>query len=193
MKHIEEEIKQRIRNLAGKQIIPVISAKVVSVQVQSKTCTIEFADGFQLPNVRLKAAIDDSEEFIILFPRPESEVLISPLTNDSTEYYVIAVNEVDSVKAKIGSTVLEVTKDIIKLNQKQSKIEIVDEAITIYSQKKIVINNGLTSLKTIMNSVVDAFSSIKVLTGSPGSLSPVDPTMTATVAQLKGEIAKLLD
>lgn len=209
MKHKEEEVKQHIRNLLGQQIMPVVSAKVISVQVQSKTCTVEFSDGFQLPNVRLKAAIDEVEECVILYPRALSEVLISPLTNDSTEYCVIKVNEVDSIETVIGEnkctinkdkvkvdiypTTLEVTASKIILNQDDSKLQIIDQTITIDSRKKIVFKNYDTSLKTLLTSIVDLFSQIKVLTGGPGSLSPIDPSLMANFNSVKTEISKLLE
>ncbi len=209
MKHVDEEIKDKIRNLLGKQVIPVVPAKVVSIHTQTRTCTVEFLDGFQLPYVRLNSSIDDVTEYIVKYPRVDSQVLISPLTTSEDEYFVIGFNEIDSVELVIGDnkctidkdkvkvgiypTQIEITKDLIKLDQNATKIQLSNNSMTIHAQEKFIINNNATSLKTLLNQMVDIFSQIKVLTGSPGSLSPVDPSMTATVAQMKLEIAKLFE
>jgi hypothetical protein len=204
----KEEVLDKLRRIGPQPIVPCVPATVVSVE--GFTCTVKFPDDFELPGVRLKAGVDDSKEYFLIVPRVDSTVLLSTLgRNDSDgEYYVVGVNEVDSLEYIIDKTSLKMEKGNINIKSKDSgiivkdsiitiknggsRVYIFEEEVVIESAKKIAIRNNAENLNSLLKEIVGFFSEVKVLTGSPGSLSPISPLLAADIAAIKTKIDKLL-
>lgn len=203
-----ESVYNKLMKVGGQPVIPCVVATVVSVE--GTVCTVKFPDGLELAGVRLKAAVDASKEYFILKPRVDSTVLLASLGRDDSvgEYYVVAVNEVDSVEGlinktswildksrldlKVDSTRLLVESGTIRLQQADSVVTIFDGQVTIDSQKKVAIRNQSGDLNDVLKQIVGLSESMKVLTGSPGSLSPVSPTLQFNFIAVKKAIDDLL-
>jgi hypothetical protein len=208
MKATRQEVLDKLYNHSPKPIIPCVSAKVVSIE--GVTCTVVFPDNFELPGVRLKAGIDDEKEFLINTPRIGSTVLLSSLgmSDSEGEYYVVAVNEVDSIGGIIGEMSFKIDKNEAKLVLKDSSITLNENHLKLKhgntelgidfgnitinaSDKNVTFKNNLTDLKSILNDLVNLSKNMKVLTGSPGSLSPVAPILLPNFVDLETKINNL--
>lgn len=195
----QERFIAGIRALMPPPIIPCIVGTVV--KVEGTVCVVELPDGFQVSDVRLKAAIDTLKDYVILFPKIGSTVLLSAMGVEADSgYYIVAVNEIERIEGlienskyvidKLGvdvkirdDTAIKLSWNLVHLKQKQAEIIIQDD--------KIKIQNAQTTLKEILGDMVSVMQSIKVLTGSPGSLSPVSPAMLADFTQITQKINQL--
>lgn len=210
MSATKEDVLNKLRRIGYQPIVPCVPATIISVE-DNMTCTVKFPDGFELADVRLKAGVDEKKEFFVIKPRAGSTVLLASLGNDDTvgEYYVVAVNEIDSIEGLIDKTAflidktqvlvttdkaeLSVQTARIKLLQGESLIRIYEETITIESNKKIAIRNQSENLKSVLESIVGLSESMKVITGSAGSISPVSPTLQSNFIATKKKISDLFE
>lgn len=207
----EQEVLEGFRRLAPQPIIPCVPAVVKSVE-KDHTCTVVFADGYEQADVRLKAAVDESKEYVIITPRLKSTVLVTPLGDESLgEYVVVSVNEVESIVAvfsdenkaflfmdkesftvRMKDNIVLIDQEQMSLTSKKSTIIVKESTIEITADEAVAFKTMQTSLKAVLEAIVDCSEKMKVLTGSPGSLSPADPTTVLLASQAKVLISNLL-
>lgn len=206
-----EEIFQKLQGLNKKEITCQV-ATVKSIDTKKKTCTVILQDGLELPDVRLKAAVDlkESEEYYYVIPRPKSTVLIALVGGEPTagEYYVIAVNEIDSLQLKIDKTELFVAKNKIVAQVNKRNLTITDSEISLKDSNNtasvaeiriadgtvkiktgflgIKLENDFGSLKDALFDLTQKISMLQIVTSTGvGTVSP------ASLAQLQAVGAKI--
>ena len=204
-----EELLQKMIRVMRQTSLPVFIAEVK--EVEGNVCSVIFPDGFELTGVRLKAAIDENVEFVLITPKVGSTVLLGCLSQSESDgdFYVIACNEVASITGVIDKTKFTIDKTMVSvevlessiglkdgevvLKQKEAEVSLKAENIKIKSKNKIIIASSQESLKTILKGLVTILKDFKVLTGSPGSPSPTFPALLPTIIQLETKIDNLFD
>jgi len=112
---IEAEIQRKLKEMTA-QAAMMTPAEVVSIEKDTHTITVLDVYGTKIPDVRLKSVIKNGDA-IILYPAVGSIVQISPIgKEDTAEYKVMAVEEIQALEAKIGNITLDYDADGIRLN-----------------------------------------------------------------------------
>jgi hypothetical protein len=206
----ESELLNKMIRVLRQPSLPVYIGSVKSIE-SNKTCTVIFPDKFELTGVRLKAAIDEKEEFVYVIPKVGSSVLLGSLSNIESdgEFYVIACNEVASLQGVIDKTKFLIDKtqvsasvdessvllkaDEITLNQDGTKVTLKAEKANIHGKAKVSIKTDRGALKQLLLNISTFLKNIKVLTGSPGSPSPIHPTLLSDILQIDDYINDIFE
>lgn len=205
----EQEILQKFRRVISQPALPVYIATVKDVQ--GFMATVTFPDGFELSGVRLKAAIDESGEYVIIKPKKKSTVLLGCLSQSESDgqFYIVACNEVESITGVIDKTKFTIDKTIISaeivgskifmkdgevsIKQESAEVSLKGEKVKIHSRTKLIINSPEESLKTILTGITGLLKDIKVLTGQPGTPSPILPALITQITQIETKVNNLFD
>lgn len=160
------KIKQHLQSISGGKNLPVV-ATVKSVEEQS--ITVDLASGLKLSDVRLKASINDSDDFLIVTPMIGSKVILLSLTGELDNLVAVVV---DSVQ---------------KIHYSQSGLEVLYDS----EDGKVMIKNESASLHDMFVDLVDIIKNIKVSTPSGLSTVPIADTI-ASLEQFKTNFKTLL-
>lgn len=150
-------LAELLNNQFGNKQMPLFNAVVKSIQEDS--CTVDF-DGLEIDEVRLKAAINDNENKLIIEPAIDSIVLIGSLTNDLKDLAVLRVDEVSRVIYKQDGL------DIL-IDSTDKKISVANETVSVYG---------------LFQSLVDLLKQFKVYTPAGPSGTPLPDTIAAITA-----------
>ncbi|MCC7223891.1 MAG: hypothetical protein IT273_09205 [Chitinophagales bacterium] len=141
-------IKRLIREIAqsGMDQLPIVVARVTRVDKDKATIdAMPIVQGQpQIFDVRLMAGIDDYVVGIVTYPVLQSTVLLVPIENDNTAYYLLATSEVEEVLLVMGNTTT------VKLNSDLCSIDC----------PQIVFNGGGIGGMVKLPSLVEALSNI---------------------------------
>ena len=77
-----KEFGDRLRSLMGKQSISICQGIVKSVE--ELTCTVRI-DNIDIPDVRLRASMSETDREVVFIPKPGSAVIVGSLSGDLTE------------------------------------------------------------------------------------------------------------
>jgi hypothetical protein len=156
---LEQIIEQAILKLSGKsQLKQVLSG--VAKDVGELTCTVERQDAPSLYDVRLNAIDDDLESCFTVYPAEGSEVLVAIIENMKTEAVVIRCSEVQKVKAKIGTTELEIDADGFRFGRSNEDLKAAMGDLVAEIQKIIVVQGtgpnvaALTGIKNRIDQIL---------------------------------------
>ena len=162
----DQEIRDKLAEFTS-QPIQVISATVTAVDETKQTVDVEPPSQAEIPAVRLKAAIDSTEDGIYLVPEQGSTVLIGIIANDPDTAFVLKASTITKIKFKIEGQTLEVTSNgfvinggnldgITKIAQVVSKLNALENDInslkSAFSSWVVVANDGGAALKTAASS-----------------------------------------
>lgn len=162
----QEEIIRKFKAIS-KQAIQTFVASVQEVDQESATITALPVGGPELFDVRLRAAIDGSEQGVILFPKVGSTVLVGIIGNDPDTAFVCRQSEVEKAILKIGESSLEISTDgfllnggslggLINIADLVGKLNEIEQDInslkTAFSTWVVVANDGGAALKTAAGS-----------------------------------------
>lgn len=204
-----EEVLQKMIRVMRQTSLPVFIAEVT--EVKGNVCSVIFPDGFELTGVRLKAAIDEKKEFVLITPKIKSTVLLSSLSQNESDgdFYVIACNEVASISGVIDKTKFSIDKTAIAVSIEKSNVLLKAAEITInQDETKVVLKGGVASVhgkdklqietdrgtvKEVLLKFATFLKSIKVLTGSPGSPSPILPVLLSDIVQIEEYINDIFE
>lgn len=204
-----EEVLQKMIRVMRQTSLPVFIAEVT--EVKGNVCSVIFPDGFELTGVRLKAAIDENKEFMLITPKIKSTVLLSSLSQNESDgdFYVIACNEVASISGVIDKTKFSIDKTAIAVSIEKSNVLLKAAEITInQDETKVVLKGGVASVhgkdklqietdrgtvKEVLLKFATFLKSIKVLTGSPGSPSPILPVLLSDIVQIEEYINDIFE
>jgi hypothetical protein len=163
----KEQIRKGLITLAGKHgPLQTVLAKVVSVDETEMTCELiddEDEDGLEMYDVRLKPVLT-TDESLVMIPAVGSWVLVTRVEEDE-DWLVIACEKVDKWRVTVGASVLEVTQDGFSFKQ------------------------GATSLKTVMDDLLDGIMALTVPTNVGPSGTPLNLT---TFQQVKTQLDQIL-
>lgn len=122
-----EEIIRKLREL-NRQPMTVEPAVVKNVDEANLTCTVVLLNDTEIPDVRLKAAIDETpgsttKDGLVQIPVVDSTVLVAMIGNDTSTRFVMAFSEVDKVMFYGGSNegLIKINELVEKLNDMVSK------------------------------------------------------------------------
>jgi len=143
-------MKELIREITKGAFVATTIGHVKAVDRENSTCDVEtLADGDVL-DVRLRAAVDEQQKGIFLFPKIGSSVIIAPIANNSTQYYVAMFSEVEEMVIQIEGQVLQIDKDGFSLRNDKEDLKAIlttfcEEMLKIYAPKNVP---GINVLKT---------------------------------------------
>lgn len=109
-----EKLIRQLKAL-NKAPVQVIPAEVTEV-TEPFHCTVKPVDGPEMHEVRLRAALDNSDTGFIEVPKKNSTVLVALIGNSRDNAFVVMCSEVDKVLMKVGAKTYEMNSDGIKLN-----------------------------------------------------------------------------
>ena len=135
-----EHIKRELMAFSGRYGPAAILPATIKTVNDDTTVSVELSNGEPVEDVRLKSVVKDGNQFLLI-PSVGSIVQIGRL-EDSEEYIIVAVDEVSSVQLVIGSVKLEA-----------------DDA-------GFIIEKGASSLKELINLVIEAVEQIVVVQGN---------------------------
>lgn len=150
-KKIREEIQRIAGGASGKGAI-VRVGKVVSVENDDDSCTVEFSE-LKIAGVRLRAVIDGKADKVVVIPVKESFVAVLDFASDYRNMIVLSVSEVETIDLKIKETTIIINKDGVVINGGDNKGLVIAENVA----KKIeTIEKDINSLKQAMTTWVPA-------------------------------------
>jgi hypothetical protein len=97
VEEIKKLFEQASKRFGPAQVLPV---KVISVNGTELTAAVEFSDGSNMDDVRLKAVIKEGDHYVML-PVVGSYALVARIEN-TDEYLLLAADEVSDVVAVMG-------------------------------------------------------------------------------------------
>ena len=165
----EAEIKKVLKAIVNANPNYPIVGTVLAVD--GEVCTVQLSSGLVLSDVKINASVTDGEDFLLLVPAYNSEVLM--LSGDGTlsNLYIIKVNEVAQ----------------FKFSQSGMKVEF-DSA-----DGKIKIENGTVNLKALFTDLANILNSLKVGVVSLGAPSgTITPDVVALVTDFSTKVNALL-
>lgn len=164
------KIAQHIRAIAGDNSIKAFQATVVSVK--DDTCTIQLENELEISDVKLKSNVG-KENGILPIPKIGSEVLVASLTPNLESLSVIQYGEIESfeIKGLVGHLNIDMV------------------------QGKIGFSNKTSSLYELLETMVDALKTFKVVTpvqGAPTLSTNVSPDSLTKIAKVEMAFKSLL-
>jgi hypothetical protein len=89
------ELGRKLRELG--RVVTIMPAVVKSVDEDELHCTVMMLDDTEVPQVRLKAAIDGITDGIVQIPSIDSTVLVGLIGNDTSTRFIVSYGAVDKV------------------------------------------------------------------------------------------------
>ena len=169
MDHVQ--LKRLLKEIVGKGDNARLSGFPLTgevVSVEGESCTVAI-DGVEIPDVRLKATINEAENFLLLTPVVGSLVLLISLTGEISDLTAIKFDEVE------------------KIEYKQDGLNVLIDS----ADKKVMVKNDSTSLVDLFSSLVNVLNQIKVLT-SAGPSTGLTPDSISLIEQFEAEFKTLL-
>lgn len=148
------EIKKRLQAVVdANPNFPIVGTVTA---VDGETCSVKLVSGLVLSDVKISASVTESNDYLLLEPLVDSDVLM--LSGDGTlsNLYLIKVD-------KVGK---------FKFSQNGLKVEFDS------TDKKIKIGNETADLKTILQDLALLLKGLKVFTPAGPSGVPLPETIT---------------
>lgn len=157
-------LKSNNNTIAGGQ--QVFSGTVKSVEGTSCTLTI---DSLDLPDVRLRATLNDSNDELLITPKVGSYALAMTVTGNLDDLMIIKCDQIE------------------KIEFKQSGLQVVIDS----TDGKVSVKNNSVSLLDLYDAVFDIITNLKVTTPSGPSTGLLPDTVTS-LTQFKTKYKQLL-
>ena len=119
------QIKTLLKAIVG---VPSMTFPAIVLAVDEEKATVDVlpvGSDAELFDVRLKAAVDDQTDGLVIFPEVGSSVLVSLIGNDDNEAYVSSFSKVTGLKLKINGVKFEVNAEgmvLVKENESLRKL-----------------------------------------------------------------------
>lgn len=161
-------IKQVIQKLSGvnPDQVQIKDAEVVSVELSSRTCTVQVVTGkrsFNLPGVRLMATVDDG---LLMVPAIGSTVIIAYSTFVTP--YISLFSEISRVLWVVGESSFEIKDKLIELNDGAfGGLAKVPELVQRINNLENFVNQLATKFDTHVHPGVQSGSSSTLVTATP--------------------------
>lgn len=141
----EEELVEKLKALGKTQML-VEPATVKSVDTANLTCVVELADETEIPDVRLKAAIDGVKDGMVQIPAVDSTVLVAMIGNNISTRFVLALSVVEETLFNNGDNggLINIQTLITELNKTNELVNALKDSITGFTP---VPNDGGNALK----------------------------------------------
>ncbi|RWX00910.1 hypothetical protein [Flavobacterium cerinum] len=161
------DIKQKLREVVGAN--PNHPIRGIVTATNGQTCSVKLISGLELPDVRLKVAISDSGDYMLITPKIGTDVLL--ISGDGTldDLTILKADQVHKIEIKQGGLVV-----------------LFDSA-----DNKVSIKNSEVSLKDIFTDQAALLKQLKVSTPQGPSGTPLPNTILA-IEQWETKFNKLL-
>lgn len=164
---MEKEIKRLLREIIGANPnLPLIGEVV---KVEGQTCSVKIDENLTVPDVRLSASINDSQNNLLIIPKKGTNVTILSLTGNLDDLCVIKIDEVE------------------KIEYKQDGLELLIDS----TDKKVQLKNDQASLHDLFGDLASILEQFKVFTPS-GPSSGVLPDTMLSITNFKTKFKSLL-
>lgn len=135
--------------------LQTVLAQVLSVDEDAKTCVLD-NDGVELFDVRMRPVLN-GKEAVTLYPKVDSWVLAARIENDD-DWMVMACDEVDKVRMKVGDVTLQITDKILLKKGDDTVKDMIDKIIDAVLPIVVIIGNNpdyakLLEAKTMNNNI----------------------------------------
>lgn|GEM_PF-1832194 len=181
---VANEIVQSLRNLTNyNRMTMVIPAQVTALNESDATVDVLDVDDNEIFDVRIRAAVDELEDGVTIYPAVDSWVLIANLGGSGAEWAVIATTEVEKVAVKIGTTQIDADEQGVSITHSSGTVAIDTNGIGI--------ERGGENLKDVLSDLLTAIKLITVTCAAPGSPSTT-PLNFASFSLLETRINNLL-
>ena len=132
------------------------------IEVGSATCKIKVTDNdLELEDV-LFTATEENEQGFLLIPENNTNVLVGLIGDDENSLYLVAIDEINQVKIKIGDQTFVIDSNGLNLDM---------------TSGKLTLKNGASDLKDLLLDIVSMVKQITVSTGVGPSGTPLPPTI----------------
>ena len=146
MSALTQAVETAIKKIAGNiQIRQIIIG--VAKNVRETTCDLERINAPTLLDCRLNAIDDNLQNFVTIYPKENSNIIVGIIENDKTDAVVLQCSEVEKVKLKIGEQTLLIDKEGFIFNNGQNYGLVKVKELT---QK---LNNVENKLNTILSTL----------------------------------------
>lgn len=167
------EIKRLLKQLVGGDFNLPILGEVVSVEGDSCTVKVSNIGGsIDIPDVRLKASIDGSENCLLLTPKKGTLVRMISLTGDLDDLAIIHIDEIESI------------------SYKQNGLEVLIDS----TDKKVMIKNNQVSLVDVFSELKSLLQNFSVLYVNPAGVATpttANPAMLPNLTQFETNFKSL--
>ena len=161
------ELKKRLREVVGLDLILPITGTVVSVDTDH--CRVKLKSGLIVSDVKLQATISRGSNFLRLIPKVDSTVVMISLTADLNNLTVVKFDEVE------------------KVEYSQNGLEVLIDS----TDRKVSIKNSEASLVEVLEDLTTLLKSFKVYTPA-GPSGTALPDSVVLINQLEVKYKKLL-
>ncbi len=151
---LEQQIAEGLRTIIGAPPL-VWVAKVVEVDETQQCCNVERPDGMLIYDVRLRAALDNGIDGLLIIPTVGSQVVITPI-GKSKIYYISMFSSIKEVIYQNGQN-----GGLIKIEELKSQLNKVskriDDIISALNQASPDSSTGTfkASLTPLLSSIQD--------------------------------------
>lgn len=146
-----------------KQNIPVTLVKAKVLEVSENTCHVqELVTETEHFDCAINAIQNNSNDFLKLFPKKNSNVVIGVFDNKSKkDAFIISTSEVERVEFKIGSTNMELSQEGYKIERSgENLLNILDDFMT--EVNKIVVVQGTTINQLAVEAIKQRLNSVLI-------------------------------
>lgn len=165
------KIKDGLQALSS--VSPYIRSGAViagSVNSTSNTCDVQLSDGPVISDVLL-AAISDSSNGIVCYPKDNSDVVIGSI-NGAGQWAILTGSEIDHYKIANEDVMLLISDSGIQLEKGSTVVKIADLVKIVTSSE---------SLHAILTDLVNAIAMLTVSTSAGPSSVPVNVSSFAAI------------
>lgn len=163
------DIKEQIKKIIGIDAMYLLPIPGTVISVGSETCTVKIDSGLEIPEVRMKAFINNSDSKLLIVPKVGSRVQCLSLTGNLNDITLIQVDEPELIECKLNDLSF-----------------VLDGA-----DNKAKISNDSNDLLSILEGLSGIIKQLTVSTGVGPSGTPLPPTI-ASLNQWENEVKTLI-
>lgn len=180
------EIKKLIREIVGANPNLPIPATVLSVD--GDLCKVRIKSGLELTDVKLKATSNGDENYILITPKVNTNVLLLSHSGGLENLTVIKVDDIEKIEYKQNGLTVEIDSTTPKVLLKiANDLEILADG----TDKKVSLKNDTVSLVDLLQELADFLKQLKVYTPAGPSGTPLPDTIGA-IEQFETRFKQLL-
>ncbi|WEK18170.1 MAG: hypothetical protein P0Y49_15370 [Candidatus Pedobacter colombiensis] len=149
-------MKDLIKEITKGAFLSAVVGIVKSVDLDNFTCDVETLTEGEVLDVRLRASVDQQKNGSTLIPKIGSSVILAPIDNNRTQYYVAMFSEVDELSIQIQGQVFQMAKGGMSLKNDKEDLKGIltsfcEEMLKIYAPKNVPgINNLKIRIKNLL-------------------------------------------
>ena len=163
------DIKDQIKKIIGIDAMYLLPIPGTVISVGSETCTVKIDSGLEIPEVRMKAFINNSDSKLLIVPKVGSRVQCLSLTGNLNDITLIQVDEPELIACKLNDLSFVLDGE----------------------DNKVSISNQSNDLLGILEDLSGIIKQLTVSTGVGPSGTPLPPTI-ASLNQWEAAVKTLI-